>query len=74
MCFIFVYLLSMCFTLFYLYHTVCVFILQDNHTHRYPLRRENVTWLKTPQELDSTPRTPSSNVSTNHLKNILYFI
>lgn len=58
---------------------LCVFyliiiILQDNYTHRYPFRRENITWLKTPQEVDSTPRNPTSNVSTNILKNILHFI
>lgn len=59
-------------------HTLCILfynnILQDNYTHRYPFRKENVTWLKTPKELDSTPRTLSSNVSTNHSKNILHFI
>lgn len=60
------------------FHTLCVLsynnILQDNYTHRYPFRKENVTWLKTPQELDSTSRNLSSNFSTNNLKNILHFI
>lgn len=53
-------------------HTRCILfynnILQDNYIHGYPFRKENVTWLKTHKELDSTPRTLSSKVSTNHSK------
>lgn len=48
-------------------HTLCILSYTTGQLHsQVPFRRENVTWLKTPQELGSTPRILSSNVSANN--------